>query len=124
MIFLNGFAGENKPVPRQAAEAYTIMLSPFAPHLGEEMWERLGHTGGISDAPWPEYDEAKTKISEVEILIQVSSKPRTRIMMSADVSADEMPEIARANPAVQSVLGEKTFRKIIAVPGRLINFIE
>jgi len=120
MIFLNGFAGETKPVPREAAEAYTVMLSPFAPHLGEEMWEGLGHSGGVSDALWPEFDEAKTKDAEVEILIQVSSKPRARMMMPADATPEEMQRIAMNNP----VCAGKTFKKIIAVPGRLVNFIE
>ena len=133
MIFLNGFAGENKPVPRQAAEAYTIMLSPFAPHLGEEMWERLcggvcsgvaaQRPCGVSDAPWPEYDEAKTKDAEVEILIQFSGKPKARVMMSADITADEMQTMALANPEVQTALAGKPVKKIIAVPGRLVNII-
>jgi len=134
MIFLNGFAGENKSVPREAAEAYTIMLSPFAPHLGEEMWEKLRKNSpptahlpplprGISDVPWPEFDESKTKVSEIEILVQVAGKPRARIMMSADATQDAMRDIALANPDVRAALEGKPVRKVIAVPGRLVNIV-
>ena len=125
MIFLNGFAGEGKSVPRQAAEAYVILLSPFAPHLCEELWSKLRPetNAGISDVPWPEYDENLIKVSEVEVLVQVAGKPKARIMMPADVTQEQMQELALANAEVQLAIAGRSIRKVIAVLGRLVNIV-
>ena len=64
------------PLPREAAETFVLLLSPFAPHLGEELWERLGHDKTLAYEPWPEYDEEYLKVDEVEILVQVWASPR------------------------------------------------
>ncbi len=123
MIFLNGFSGEGKSVPRFAAEAYVMMLSPFAPHLGEELWEKLGHGESLAYAPWPEYDETALTVSEVEIAVQVCGKVKARVMMPADASADEMRELALAAPAVIAAVGGKPIRKAVCVPGRIVNLV-
>jgi Leucyl-tRNA synthetase len=139
MIFLNGFAGENKSVPRQAAEAYVVMLSPFAPHICEELWEELCRTRadggcgcgcgcaqaapGVSDVPWPEYDENLIKVAEVEILVQVSGKPKARIMMPAGATQEQMQELALADAEVRLAVADRPIRKVIAVPGRLVNIV-
>ena len=123
MIFLNGFSGEGKALPRVAAEAYVQLLAPFAPHIGEELWERLGHKGGISYVPWPQWDDAALAVEEVEIAVQVRGKVRARIMMPAAATPAQMEELALADAKVQSALAGATPRKVVCVPRRLVNVV-
>ena len=123
MIFLNEFSKSNK-LPREAAETYVKLIAPYAPHLAEELWEVLGHKGTtLAYEPWPQYDDALTKIDEVEVLVQIMGKPRARLTMSATIDAAEMEKIALASPEVQAAIAGKTVRKVVAVPGRLINIV-
>ena len=123
MIFLNAFAGEGRPLPRIAAETYVQLLAPFAPHLGEELWERLGHDGGVSYVPWPEWDEKALVLDEVEIAVQIRGKVRARIMMPAAATPAEMERLALADPKVQAALAGAAPRKVVAVPKRLVNVV-
>ena len=123
MIFLNDFAGNEKVIPREAAEAYVILLSPFAPHLGEELWSRLGHEGGIAYTPWPVYDEGLIKVSEAEIVVQVSGKIKARIIMPTEADSDTMQALALANEGVSEAIAGKPIRKVICVPGRIVNIV-
>jgi leucyl-tRNA synthetase len=122
MIFVNEFSG-NKDFPRDAAAKFAKILSPFAPHLAEEVWERLGNSETIAYEEWPEYDEKFLKADEAEILVQLMGKPIARIMMPADAKQDEMEKIALENSEVKTVLDGKTIRKVICVPGRLVNIV-
>ena len=123
MIFLNEFS-KATVLPRAAAEAYVKLVAPYAPHLAEELWEELGHKDTtLAYEPWPEYDEALTKIDEVEILVQVMGKPRARLMMSAALDPAAMEKLALASPEIQAAIAGKTVRKVVAVPGRLINIV-
>jgi len=123
MIFLNEFS-KATVLPRAAAEAYVKLVAPYAPHLAEELWEELGHKDTtLAYEPWPEYDEALTKIDEVEILVQVMGKPRARLMMSAALDSAAMEKLALASPEIQAAIAGKTVRKVVAVPGRLINIV-
>ncbi len=123
MIFINEFAGENKPLPREAAEKYVLMLAPFAPHLGEELWEVLGHCKTLAYENWPVWEEKFLKVAEVEVLVQVLGKPKARVMMPADATEAQMQEIALQQSEVKEALSGKTIRKVICVPGRLINIV-
>ena len=122
MVCLNDMS-KCSPLPRYAAELFTLMLSPFAPHLGEELWQFLGHSESIAYVPWPAYDEKYLVLSEVEILVQVLGKPKARIMMPVDCSADDAKAIALQNESVIAAIQGKEPRKIIYVPGRLINIV-
>jgi leucyl-tRNA synthetase len=122
MIFTNEFSG-NKPLPREAAEKYVLLLAPFAPHLCEELWEILGKTNTLAYEPWPTFNEEFIKVSEVEVLVQVLGKPKARVMMPVDASEALMQEIALKQEAVQAALAGKPVRKVICVPGRLINIV-
>jgi leucyl-tRNA synthetase len=122
MIFVNEFSKLDK-LPREAAEAFVKMLSPYAPHLGEELWQILGHDKSNAYEPWPEYNEEFLKVAEVEILVQVLGKPKARLMVPADANQEVMQELALANEKVQEAIAGKTIRKVICVPGRLVNIV-
>jgi len=123
MIFVNGFAGDGKPLPRVAAETFVQLLAPFAPHMGEELWERLGHEGGISYVPWPAWDEKALELDEVEIAVQIRGKVRARVMMPAAATPAEMETLALADPKTQAALAGAAPRKVICVPKRLVNIV-
>ncbi|MBQ7188227.1 MAG: leucine--tRNA ligase [Kiritimatiellae bacterium] len=123
MIFLNEFAGEGKPLPREAAEKFVLLLSPFAPHLGEELWEFLGHTGSLAYEPWPVYEEKYLAVDEVEILVQVLGKPKARIRIPHGADNATMEKAALENPQVQAALAGRTVVKVICVPNRLVNIV-
>ena len=122
MIFVNEFSKSNK-LPKEAAESYVKLLAPYAPHIAEEMWETLGNNETLAYAEWPKFKEEYLKEDEVEILVQVLGKPKARIMMSPEASQDEMQKIALENPEVAEAVAGKTIRKVICVPGRLINIV-
>ena len=123
MIFINAFSGNAKPLPREAAETYVLLLAPFAPHLCEELWERLGHDTSLAYAPWPKYNEEYLRVDEVEILVQVLGKPKARVMMPAGADEATMRQLALEQDAVRDALTGKTIRKVIFVPNRLINIV-
>lgn len=122
MIFLNEFSKLDK-MPREAAEAYVKLLSPYAPHIAEEMWEILGNKAPVSLAPWPEFDPAKLVENEVEILIQIQGRPRARVMMPADADAKKMEELAFADPTIKAALEGKQIIKVVCVPKRIVNIV-
>jgi len=98
-------------------------LAPFAPHLAEEVWSLLGNEDCVSLASWPDVDEAMLKDDEVEIPVQVLGKVKARITVPADASNEDLEAAARADERIASLLEGKTVRKVIVVPGRLVNFV-
>ena len=122
MIFVNEFG--NKPeLPREAAEAFVKLLSVFAPHIGEELWEKLGHDRTVAYEPWPIFEEKYLVVSEVEILVQVLGRPKARMMAPADADEATLREMALKQAEIRSLLDGKTVRKVICVPGRLVNIV-
>ncbi|MEG1979203.1 MAG: class I tRNA ligase family protein, partial [Victivallaceae bacterium] len=122
MIFVNEFS-KCERMPRIAAETFVKLLSVFAPHLGEELWQNLGHNESIAYEKWPEFDPAALIEHEAEILVQVCGKPKTKIMMPADADNALMEKLALADEAVQNALGGRPVRKVICVKGRLVNIV-
>jgi leucyl-tRNA synthetase len=110
-------------VLKEAVEALVRMLSPFAPHMCEELWEMLGHTGGIVAAGWPAYDEAVAKASEIVVPVQVNGKVRGRVTVPADASDDQLREAALADPQVKAHLEGKTIRKVVVAKGKLVSIV-
>jgi len=102
-----------------------LMLSPFAPHMAEELWEQLGQAGGISAARWPEHDEAVARHAEIIVPVQVNGKVRARLTVSADISDDELRGTALADPHVVRHLEGKTVRKVVITAGaaRLVSVV-
>ncbi|MEK3759855.1 leucine--tRNA ligase [Paenibacillus sp. FSL R7-0337] len=122
MIFIND-AYKQESLSKEAAEQFVQMLSPLAPHIAEELWQLLGHEGSISYVAWPAYDEALTVDAEVEIVVQVNGKIVQRALISAEMGQQEMQDHALALPNVKAAVEGKTVRKIIAVPGKLVNIV-
>ena len=110
---------------REALEALVIMLAPFAPHIAEEMWEGLGHSGGLlSEVPrWPLADPGLARREELEIPIQVNGKLRSRVIVSPDVSEDELRASALADERVRAQINGREVVKVIVVPRRLVNVV-
>jgi leucyl-tRNA synthetase len=122
MIFTND-AYKADLLPRAAMENFVQMLSPLAPHLAEELWQLLGHNDSITYAAWPAYDEAWTVDAEVEIVVQVNGKIVQRATIAKDLDAKAMEAFAVSLDNVQQALAGKTIRKVIAVPGKLVNIV-
>lgn len=124
MEYLNSLAGESeRGLDRATLETMAVTVSPFAPHLGEELWALLGHKSSVFSAVWPTYDEQWLKDDEVEIAVQINGRVRTRIVVGAEASDDEAFATARAHAETAQWLDGKTVVKQVYVPGRLINFV-
>ncbi|MEI2395133.1 MULTISPECIES: leucine--tRNA ligase [Paenibacillus] len=122
MIFIND-AYKQESLSTEAAEQFVQMLSPLAPHIAEELWQLLGHEGSISYVAWPAYDEAWTVDAEVEIVVQVNGKIVQRALIPMEMGQEDMQNHALALPNVKAAVEGKTVRKIIAVPGKLVNIV-
>ncbi len=110
-----------RAVYRETLESVVLLLSPFAPHIAEELWQELGNPPSILNAEWPRVNEAALHRDEVEMVLQVNGKVRGRIMMPATADQHAVEEAARDNPQVQKWIAGKTIRKVIVVPGKLVN---
>ncbi len=122
MIFVNE-AYKTDKLPAEAMKQFTQMLSPLAPHLAEELWERLGGNESITYSNWPSYDEAYTVDNEVEIVIQVNGKIVERAQIANDTDEAAMQEIALGLAKVQEAIDGRSVRKVIAVKGKLVNLV-
>jgi leucyl-tRNA synthetase len=108
---------------REAVEALVLLLSPFAPHICEEMWEHLGHAGPLSRHPWPSFDAQAARAEEIVVPVQVNGKLRARLTVAADASEAELQEAALADPAVSHHTAGKTVRKVVVAKGKLVNIV-
>jgi leucyl-tRNA synthetase len=127
MVFVNeaedALKASGGDLPREMLEKFVLCLSPFAPHLGEELWQTLGHGTTLAYEPWPAYDPAALVEDEIEIPVQVLGKLRGRVRVKPDATPDDMTAAARANPDVAKFLDGKTIVKVVAVPKRMVNFV-
>ena len=122
MEFTNFFLKE-KVRPKSAMEKLILMLSPYAPHMAEELWQLLGNDNTLAYESWPSYDEAALVESTVEIPVQVQGKLRSRISVPANADKAALEEAAKADPKVMEYLEGKKIVKTIIVPGRMVNFV-
>jgi leucyl-tRNA synthetase len=100
-----------------------LLLAPLAPHVSEELWSRLGHPDSLAAEPFPEADPALLIDDTIEIPVQINGKVRTRLHVPANADADTVEAIARADANVAVLLEGVTVRRVVAVPGRLVNFV-
>lgn len=122
MVFIND-AYKADVLPISYMEGFVKLLSPICPHIAEELWEKLGHSGSISYEAWPAYDEGKLKDDEVEIVIQINGKVKAKLMVPADTNKDALEQIAMDDDKIKTQIDGKTVRKVIAVPGKLVNIV-
>ena len=112
-----------EPVPREVAEAMTKMLAPICPHVAEELWSKLGHQGSIARVPFPVADERELVAASIELPVQVNGKVRSRIVVPADATAEQIEAVALADPKVAQILGEAAPRKVVVVPAKMVSVV-
>lgn len=122
MEFTNFFTRQEQR-PKSIMESFVLLLSPFAPHIGEELWRALGHEKSLAHESWPAFDEALTVDSTVEIPVQIMGKIKSKIVVARGMSKDDLLATAKADPKIMALLEGKTIRKEIAVPDRLVNIV-
>ena len=122
MVFTNEFVN-TKPRPLEALRILLPLLSPFAPHLAEELWCRLGFVGLASKQPWPVHDESLLVENEVELAVQVNGKVRERLVISKEATKEEIEKAALASAKIQEATAGQTIVKVVVVPGKLVNIV-
>ncbi|GAB6274575.1 MAG: leucine--tRNA ligase [Peptococcaceae bacterium] len=110
-------------VAKEALESVLLLLAPFAPHITEELWELTGHQESIHKQPWPIYDPALIVEDEVTIVVQINGRVKERMLVPANLSANQMQERVLAHPRVQQIIAGKEINKVIPVPGKLVNIV-
>ncbi|MGX7419112.1 leucine--tRNA ligase [Carnobacterium gallinarum] len=122
MVFVNE-AYKADALPVDYVAGLIQLLAPIAPHMTEEIWEKLGHEGGVSYVSWPTHEESFLVEDEVEVIFQVNGKLKAKALVPKDISKDDMEDIAMNDAAVKEAIAGKTVRKVIAVPGKLVNIV-
>jgi leucyl-tRNA synthetase len=127
MIFVNAFTTA-EAVPLAAMRTFLVLLNPFAPHLSSELWETLNARSKeaqreITDQPWPSHDERWLVEDEVEIVVQINGKVRDRVTMSISATEDEIRQAALNSPKIKELIGDKTVRKVVVIPKKLVNIV-
>ncbi|MGA2667983.1 MAG: leucine--tRNA ligase [Ignavibacteria bacterium] len=122
MIFVNEIS-KQQAMPKQVMEKFVKVLAPFAPHIAEELWEKLGHKGSISLEKWPDYDPKKLSRNMVLIVVQVNGKVRTRIEVEKDTADDKVLSLVKADDKVKRYLEGKKIVKEIIVKNKLVNIV-
>ena len=110
-------------VLREAIDALVLMISPFAPHMAEELWEMLGHAEDLSKASWPLFDAKIAKADEVVVPVQINGKVRARLTVPAGATDDELRDLALADGVVRSHTTGKTIRKVVVAKGPLVSVV-
>ena len=114
---------QGRAVEHEALEAVVVMLSPMTPHVCHALWGALGHETALVDEPWPEADESALELDTIELVVQVNGKLRGRVAVPADASKEIIEQAALTDDNVQRFVGDSAVRKIIVVPGRLVNIV-
>jgi len=114
---------EERKVFKFALKNFLILLSPFAPHIAEELWHEIGEKGFILNEPWPEYDEELAREQMIELVVQINGKVRSKIMIPQGLSDEEITKIALNNEKVKQWIDEKEILKVIPVKGKLVNIV-
>lgn len=123
MVFINECYKADR-IPKKYVEGFVKLLSPICPHITEELWQIItGSNQSIAYEAWPAYDEAKLVDDEVEIVIQINGKVKAKLMVPADANKDALEQIAMEDSQVKEQIDGKQVRKVIAVPGKLVNIV-
>ena len=122
MEFVNFFTRQSTR-PKSVMETFVLLISPYAPHIAEEIWKALGHSSTLAYVHWPEFKEELTREAVIEIPIQIKGKIKARINVEPGTSKEQLESLARENEAIVAALADKEIVKVIAVPDRMVNFV-
>ncbi|PIQ83758.1 MAG: leucine--tRNA ligase [Candidatus Omnitrophica bacterium CG11_big_fil_rev_8_21_14_0_20_63_9] len=122
MVFLNALE-DVRPLPTSAVETLVLLLAPFAPHICEELWQRLGHGESVARAPWPAFDAEALHDTELLLIVQVNGKVRARITVAADATTEQIRQVALSNEHVKKFVDGQAIKQCIVVPKRLVNIV-
>jgi leucyl-tRNA synthetase len=122
MIFVNEITRMDVR-PRQLLEPFLLLLAPFAPHIADELWEKLGHPDSLTYEPWPVYDPERLRQSTVEVVLQVNGKLRGKIAVAAGTGEPDLEKLALGDPIVRKYAEGRTVLKVIVVKDRLVNVV-
>jgi leucyl-tRNA synthetase len=122
MVFVNE-AQKVDDLPVAYVEGFVQLLAPIAPHMAEELWQKLGHDTSAQLAPWPKYDPSQLTEDTAEIIVQVNGKMRGKFSVARDTPKDELEKQALANEHVQKFIGDGTVRKVITIPNKIVNIV-
>jgi leucyl-tRNA synthetase len=123
MMILANVMQKSPAVRRSTLLAFVQLIAPFAPHFGEEIWQRLGQTGSILHAPWPKYDPARLVSNEVKLVVQVNGKHRGELLVPVGTTQEAALELARADAKIAGHLAGKELKRIVYVPGKILNLV-
>jgi leucyl-tRNA synthetase len=118
-----GMRSQTIAAMREALDALVVMISPFAPHMAEELWQMLGHADGLARAAWPAFDAEVAKAREVVVPVQINGKVRARVTAPAELPDSELQDLVLADAAVRSHIAGKTIRKIVVAKGPLVSIV-
>ncbi len=122
MTLANEF-GSQERIRKDHWQTFLTLLAPFAPHICEELWQALGHDRSLAYEPWPRFDPAMLREDEIEIPVQVNGKLRSKVRVPAGADREKVQEIALADERTQSAMAGKPVKKVIIVPGRMVNIV-
>ena len=108
---------------RSQLERFALVLSPLAPHLAEELWSKLGHVESLAYQPWPQHDESLITEATIELPVQVGGKVRGKITVDANADAKQIEHATLADEKIKAALAGKTVRKVVVVPGKIVNIV-
>ncbi|RJS66418.1 leucine--tRNA ligase [Priestia filamentosa] len=122
MVFINE-CYKTDVLPKEYMQGFLKLIAPITPHIAEELWSKLGGSGTISYEAWPAYDESKLVDDEIEIVVQINGKVRAKLKVPAETTREGLQDLAMEDSKVQEQIEGKTVRKVIAVPGKLVNIV-
>jgi leucyl-tRNA synthetase len=122
MVFVRDITRDDE-LPREAAETLVLLLAPLAPHLAEELWNRLGHSESLAYEPWPEAVGKLLEEEQIQIVIQVNGKKRDELRVAKNIAEADLEKLALASEKVQNHLSGREPKRVIVVPGRLVNIV-
>ena len=122
MEFVNFFTAQ-KARPAVCMERFVLMLSPLAPHLAEELWLAMGHSDSLAGTRWPDFEEQYTRDDMMEVPVQINGRLRARLLASSSASREELEQAALSDPKIRKHLENSAIRKVIVVPGKLVNIV-
>ena len=123
LLTFNPVDNDDSTVARYSVQQVILLLSPFAPHISEELWKEIGNQKSIFSETWPEWDESITREDEIELVIQINGKVRSKVMIQAGLDDEAIKEKAFSEPKIQELIKDKTPKKVIVVKGKLVNLV-